>query len=418
MHRDTLSAVALRLVVIAGFAVFAVYVGEWLALIVYDASKAADYTAFMTGWTIVLDGRGRELYDVATQVEVQRRLLGGLSFVAGLNPFNNPPHLVLPFVPLALLPLLPSYLVWSVIQFGLLIWLGWRLLTQVANGWRPAERVLMIVALLAMPPLEVTFLQGALSLLITVAMLEAFVALRAGRERTAAVWLVVVSLKPQVAIAIGAAVLGGRRWRVVAWGLGLLAGTVIVSTAVLGVGIWPAYVRFLGAYVGSFDVLSVQPALMWNLRGTITMLVGPASAAAQADAINTAALLVWIAGIVGITAWWARREWAPASMRFQLGFALTLVLGMLLSPHLNPHDGLLLVPAAALAYGALRTERFGPAFGALLIAAPFLILVTDPIGPNVVAGPPIRVAVVIMVAMVIWIAATLARSPHRALPAA
>lgn len=418
MHRDTLSAVALRLVVIAGVAVFAVYVGEWLALIVYDASKAADYTAFMTGWTIVLDGRGRDLYDVATQVEVQRQLLGGLSFVAGLNPFNNPPHLVLPFVPLALLPLLPSYLLWSVIQFGLLIWLGWRLLTQVTNAWRPAERVLMIVALLAMPPLEVTFLQGALSLLITVAMLEAFIALRAGRDRAAAVWLVVVSLKPQVAIAIGAAVLGGRRWRVVAWGLGLLAGTAIVATAVMGIDIWPAYVRFLGDYVGSFDVLSVQPALMWNLRGTITMLVGPANAAAQADAINTAALIAWLAGIVGITVWWARREWDPGSMRFQLAFALTLVLGMLLSPHLNPHDGLLLVPAAALAYGAVRTERFGPAFGALLLAAPFLILVTDPIGPNVVAGTPIRVAVVIMVVMAIWIAATLARSPHRALPAA
>src|SRR4029079_12144744 len=124
MGRDRLSAVALRLVVIAGVCVFAVYVGEWLALIVNDASKGADYTAFMTGWTIVLAGRGKDVYDVATQVEVQRRLLGGLSFVAGLNPFNNPPHLVLPFVPLALLPLFPSFLVWSAIQFGMLVWLG------------------------------------------------------------------------------------------------------------------------------------------------------------------------------------------------------------------------------------------------------------------------------------------------------
>ncbi len=410
MDRSRLLSIGLRLVVIAGLVVFAAYLGLWIALIVNDGSKSADYTAFMTGWTIVLDGRGHDLYDVATQIEVQRRLLGGLSFEAGLNPFNNPPHLVLLFVPLALLPLLPSYVVWGVVQLGLLSWLGWRLLTQVATDWRPVERTLMIVVLLAMPPLVITFFQGALSLVLTVAMLEAFIALRAGRDRAAAFWLVVASLKPQVAVAVGAALLGGHRWRVVGWGLGLLAGTAILATLAMGVGIWPAYARFLGDYVGSFDVLSVRPSVMWNLRGTIAMLLGPERAGAQADVINTVALVVWIAGLVGIAIWWARRAWDPASMRFQLGFALTLVLGMLLSPHLNPHDGLLLVPAGALAYGAIRTERSGPAFGALLVAGPFLIMLTNPVSANDVAGTPIRVPVVIMLIMAGWIAMTLART--------
>ena len=140
MDRRLAPAIGLRIVIIAGLVVFAAYLGLWIALIVNDGSKSADYTAFMTGWTIVLDGRGHDLYDVPTQIEVQRQLLGGLSFEAGLNPFNNPPHLVLPFVPLALLPLLPSYLVWGVIQLALLTWLAWRLLTQVASDWRPAER--------------------------------------------------------------------------------------------------------------------------------------------------------------------------------------------------------------------------------------------------------------------------------------
>ena len=294
-----LPAVGLRVVVIAGLVVFATYVGLWIALIVNDGSKSADYTAFMTGWTVVLDGRGHDLYDVATQAEVQRRLLGGLSFEAGLNPFNNPPHLVAPFLPLALLPLLPSYVVWGVIQLGLLAWLGWRLVTRVATDWRGSERVLLVVAMLAMPSLVITLFQGSLSLVVTVAMLEAFLALRDGRERTAAVALVAASLKPQVVVAIGAAVLGGRRWRVVAWGLGLLALTVVLATLLMGVGIWPAYFRFLGDYVGSFNILSVRPSVMWNLRGTIAMLVGPERAAAQADAINTISLVVWVAGLVG-----------------------------------------------------------------------------------------------------------------------
>ena len=414
MRRPLVRAVGLRLVVIAGLVVFAAYLGLWIALIVNNGSRQADYTAFMSGWTIVLDGRGHDIYNVATQIEVQRRLLGGLSFEAGLNPFNNPPHLVVPFLPLALLPLLPSYVVWGVIQLGLLAWLAWRLLTQIANDWRKSERTLLVVAMLAMPPLVITLLQGALSLLVTVAMLEAFIALRGGRDRAAAGWLLVASLKPQVVVAVAAAVLGMRRWRVVGWGIGLLAVTVVVATLVMGVGIWPAYARFLGDYVGSFDVLSVRPSVMWNLRGSLTMLIGPERAAAQADTINTIALVAWIVGLVGIAWWWSRRTWAPTSPPFQLGFALTLVLGLLLSPHLNPHDGLMLVPAGALAYGVIRERRSGPAFGAMLVAAPFLILATNPVSANVVDGTPIRVPVVIMLVMVAGIAAALTRASQPA----
>ena len=60
----------------------------------------------------------------------------------------------------------------------------------------------------------------------------------------------------------------------------------------------------------------------------------------------------------------------------------------------------------------MRTERSGPAFGALLVATPFLILVTNPISANDVYGTPVRVPVVIMLIVAGWIAITLARSPR------
>ena len=109
----------------------------------------------------------------------------------------------------------------------------------------------MVVALLAMPPLVITFFQGALSLLVTVAMLEAFIALRAGRDRAAAFWLVVARLsrrwrsrsEPPFSVDVDggwwAGVSGWSRWRR-SW-----------PRVVMGVGIWPAYARFLGDYVGS-----------------------------------------------------------------------------------------------------------------------------------------------------------------------
>ena len=85
-----------QVVFVAGIAVFAIYLGLWAALIVGGSTEQADYTAFYTGWTIVAEGRGPELYDPTVQAAVQRDILGGRTFEAGLNPFNNPPHLVVP----------------------------------------------------------------------------------------------------------------------------------------------------------------------------------------------------------------------------------------------------------------------------------------------------------------------------------
>ena len=153
-----------RALVVIGLAVFAIYLGLWAALIGGGHTEQADYTAFYTGWTIVADGRGADLYDPTVQAEVQREILGGRTFEAGLNPFNNPPHLVVPFVPLAWLPLDVSYLVWAAVQLALLGWLMWRLWTVVAADWSKDERLVLLAASLAASPLLITFLQGAFSL--------------------------------------------------------------------------------------------------------------------------------------------------------------------------------------------------------------------------------------------------------------
>lgn len=396
--------------VVAGAVVFAVYLALWagLVLVVKGGTDGADYTAFYTGWTIVADGDGAQLYDPAFQAEVQQRILAGRTFEAGLNPFNNPPHLVLPFVPLVALPLATSYLLWGLVNLGLLAWLIWRLLTRVAVTWSRDERALLVAASLAAPPLALALLQGSFSVLVTVALLEVFLALRAGGERAAAAWLVVASIKPQAVLTTGVALLAARRWRVIGWAaVGALA-LAAAATAVMGIGIWAAYVRFLGDYVGSFDVFSVRPSVMWNLRGTLTLLNGPTTEPATAATINAIALVGQLAALAAV-AWLWRGRWDPASPSFALRFALTLVLGLLLSPHLNPHDDLLLVPAGAIAYGAVRDRAQGRMLGLALFAAPFVVLVSNPLSVNEVGGGPIRVPVVLMVAFIVALAVLLGR---------
>lgn len=403
----------LRIGVVAGATVFAVYLGLWAGLIVNRGTDAADYTAFYTGWRMVADGHGAQLYDPVAQAEAQRQVLGGRSFEAGLNPFNNPPHAVLPFVPLVSLPLAVSYLAWAGVQVALLAWLAWRLAFGLARTWSTDERMLLVAASLAAPPLLITFLQGAFSLLVVVAVTELYLALQGRRDARAGLWLALGTLKPQAILTLGIALVAARRWRT----LGVAAGTCLAAAAaatlVLGPGIWASYVRFLVDYVGSFDRLSVRPSVMWNLRGTLTLLARSDQSAASTGLINGLALAGQLAAIVFV-GWIWRGPWDARSPRFALRFALTIVVGLLASPHLNSHDDLLLIPAAAVAYGAVRERPGGGWVGVVMLLAPFVILATNSVNANEVGGPPIRVPVVLMIAFAVWLFVTLRQADREA----
>jgi hypothetical protein len=404
---STRRRIALLLTVL-GLGVFAIYAGLWLALIVGGHTDQADYTAFYTGWTIVADGHAPDLYDIGTQTATQQAILGGRSFEAGLNPFNNPPHLVVPFVPLAALPLPTSYLAWGAIQIGLLAWLVWRLWSAVAADWSRDERRVLIAVSLAASPLLITFFQGAFSLFACVAVLEAYLALRASRDGRAGAWLVLATIKPQAVAGLGLMLLVGRRWRAIAAGLAVAVALAIVATVVLGPAIWGDYLRFLSRYVSTFDELSVRPSVMWNIRGTLTLLIGPDRAAEQAGLINGVGFIGQLLGLAAV-AWLWRGRWSPRTPDFDLRFALTIVLGLLTSPHLNPHDDLLLVPAAAIAYRALRGMPDAGRAGLVLAIAPFVILVANGVSANAVEGPPIRVPVIAMALFAVWLAVALGR---------
>jgi Glycosyltransferase family 87 len=204
----------------------------------------------------------------------------------------------------------------------------------------------------------------------------------------------------------GVALVAARRWLVVGLAAAGFVALALVATAVMGPAIWPSYLRFLGDYVGSFDVFSVRPSVMWNLRGTLSLWAGLDPSPATAGLINQIALVAQIAALVAV-AWLWRGRWDPGTRAFALRFAMTIVVGLVFSPHLNPHDDLLLVPAGAIAYGAVRERAEGPWLGVALLVAPFAVLVLNWINVNEVGGPVIRVPVVLMLAFIAVLAALL-----------
>lgn len=392
-----------------GIAIALAYIGLFVLLVVDGRTRGADYTAFYTGWTIVLQGRGPELYDPAVQAEVQRAVLGGQSFAAGLNPFNNPPYAVLPFVPLALLPLEASYLAWTGLNLVLLAVILLAMLRTIAAPWSGPERAALIAVAVAFPPTAIVFFQGAFSLLLLGGVLAGVVGVVARPVRAGAA-LAVAAIKPQGVFGAGLAMVAGRRWRAAGASLAVLAGLALAATLVLGPATWTSYVRFLAGYLSSFDVLSVDPAAMWNLRGTLTLALGRDSP----GLLNGLAYLGFAVGVMLVLATWLWQR--PPSMDprdpdVAIRWSLTICLTAFFAPHFNPHDDVVLILAAALAWSALRESRAAVPLAVGLAAAPVVILLTNGLRADAPTDLPIRVPTLLLLLLTVVVATAMARRP-------
>ena len=394
------SRLALRLAVAANLALGAVYVAIFAELFVTGRTHGSDFTAFYTGWKIVLEGHGNQLYDPAVQVDVQRAILGGQTFVAGLNAFINPPHMVLPYLPLGLLPLDVAFLVWTALQAGLLVAILAILLHGVAHDWTRLERSGLVAAFLAFPPLAISFFEGSFALVLALGVAGSWFTLEHGHEARAGGLLALASVKPQGAFGLFIATLLSRRPAAIATLFVWNAALAGAATVVLGPAIWSSYLSLLESQTSAFDRYSLDPTVMWNLRGTLSLLLGRDNA----SLVNILSYLGFVVGVVAI-AWIWRWGWprlgdrGPAVRDTSLRVALTIVLTLLLSPHLNPHDDTLAAIAVALAYGALRGTSSGRIIGIGALLAPVAILVVNGIAADAPTTLPIRLPTALLVGL-------------------
>lgn len=370
------------------------YIGFWIIAAQQDLFWRADFSAFYTGWAMVRDGRGTQLYDTELQTIYQRQILEGRSFQDGLLPYVNPPHLTLPFVPLAWLPRPVAFLVWTVCQLALLAVLL-VLLWRMARAWQPHERRLLVVSVLAFPPLLYTLMIGAFSLVLLVSLMLFYLALKNARPIQAGWWLVVATIKPQAAVTPAALLLGARRWQAILGAIIITLILAVVSIVGLGWPVWPGYLHILRAHSGLFGTYNVVPADMYNLKGTLALLLGNAQGT-LINQVSFAALLVTAA----FSAWLWRGAWMPHRPDFELRFAFTLLLGILFSPHLNQQDSLLLVAPALLFYTYLR-QRDLPrgAYAAFVLLCPLVFLISE----FFIRGKlGIQIPVLVMIVLAAW----------------
>lgn len=360
------------------------YAGLWLLAVRQGLTWRADFSAFYTGWFMVREGAGADLYDLSAQAAAQQTILNGRSFADGLLPYVNPPHLTLPFVPLAGLPLSAAYGVWALIQIAL-IGVCIRLLLELTADLPRAFALQGVAAFLAFPALSGTLLRGTFSLLLLVALLLAYRALRAGRDGQAGLWLLLVSLKPQLLLAPGALLVGARRLpALISLCIGGFA-LAAAATAAFGLPIWGAYLHTLAEVNTYFGRNGIDPAQMPNLRGVLTNLLG----ADQVGALNALSSVVFaVSGLALIRLWWGvKRLDSPEGA---LCVALSLTVGLFVSPHLYSHDAVLLVLPLVLLGRHLCLHTPRAAWAGFLLIAPWAFLLGETL-----LGPLFQAALIV-----------------------
>jgi alpha-1,2-mannosyltransferase len=341
----------------------------WLSLAWRGEFWQADFGVFYTGWSMVLGGEGDRLSDLSAQTEYQHRVVPGRAATDGLLPFNHPPHLATVPV-LALLPYSAAFYAWALFQAGLLVVMV-LLLRRLTRDWGPNTFALLLVTVLAFPPMFMTFQQGQLSLIVLVCLLGFYVSLGEGRPLGTASCLVLGTIKPQLMVVPAFTLLGARRWRELALAAALFATWGLLTMLLLGWSCWPGWLGLLWHSARQFGPNGINPEIMYNLKGALTGLLG-AERATLINAFSAAALLLSAAGAL-----WAWSGPAPADKAdFALRSAFTLLLGVVGNPHLNPVDALVLVVPAVLFRDYLHRRGLGTRFlDVVLVCAPLAFLV-------------------------------------------
>jgi len=329
-----------------------------------------DFVLYHSAARIVADGKGTQLYDLALQKEYQKP-----SRIAPQTrplPFNHPPYELLVLLPLAKLSFPVAHMIWAAVN---LLLLG-AILLRLAPFVTATPNYFFVLMLLAFFPTLTTLKMGQDSLITTYLLSETFISLKRKRYDLAGSLLALGLYKPQFVLPIAGILLCHRRWS--ALGGFLFTGTIlsIISLALVG---WQGLMGLFALWLPMTERGNVVwPELMLNLRGLLYMslnLLGMTSATNLLTLVTS--LLVFF---VTLRLW--PRNADESSDRFELQFALAVVMTALVSFHLYSYDGTLLaLPLVFMFNYVLKAPLQSPKAQRIFLL--LLIVMYLPLVPNI-----------------------------------
>jgi hypothetical protein len=330
-----------------------------------------DFKIFYTAAKIIQEGRGRQLYDEATQLRVQQEFVSEPILRLGLLPYNHPPFEALLFVPLSLLPYGAAFVAWDLINVGILLILP-RLLRPHIPWLQQVTTPTCVLASLAFFPIFVSLIHGQDILVLLLLFALAFVALKNNSDWWAGCWLGLGLFRFHLLLPILFSLVWQRRTRAI---YGFFAvGMALGMLSVLMVG-WRAALSYPS------DVLRIEsnmlqrgtigPLNMPNLHGLWADLPLPANGKLIARILAT---LLSIALVAFVAERWKRIQ----ASAFPLGFCLCLLVSVMTAYHGFAYDLSLLSLAVVIVGDYLLAAR-PPRSSVIALLTPPLLLYFTPL---------------------------------------
>lgn len=295
-----------------------------------DFIRGNDFTFFWTAANLAVRGEFESAYDVTAFQTAYGQLLG--VEIGDVTPWPYPPTYVLLILPFGLLSYFSALALWQTL---------------------PLIGFMLVLSRLGLPPLLYwliplsasvvqTIVTGANGLLMALLLAGGLLSLER-HPKIAGVLFALVTIKPQLALLIGPALVIGGHWRALGAMVAAFAVLVGISLAAFGAGIWPAFFESL-SYIHDHLVLGT---VRWTRMPTIFVAarmsgldVTSAQLVQGVVALGAAAGVAW--------AWWHR-------VPFNLRAALLVAAILLTTPYAYDYDQvILLLPIAWLILEAQR----------------------------------------------------------------
>lgn len=332
-----------------------------------------DFTIYYTAGTMVRQGMGHRLYDDRTQFEVQKQFAPQVATRLGALPFNHPPFEALLFVPITWLSYRAAYLLWTLVNLGMLatLLILLRPYVPVMTAWSvPAWAGVS----LAFFPIFFALLQGQDAILLMFLYGLTFVSLKKERLFSAGAWMACGLFKFHLVLPFLFLLLiqqkTFQRSRRILLGFALVGALLgAVSIAAVGLQQMIAYPRYVLGLEATMARGAIMPSDMPNLRGALYLLAS--------NVRFFGVLVVAFSALLFLVATWnARSQDGQAA---DLQFAMAVFATVLVSYHALESDLCVLAIPVLLLAGWLNETSGSRTWRRLTILSSLAVLLFSPL---------------------------------------